>query len=189
MKVLNFNDPYVDIKGNVNNLGDLFSDTIYDDTELKGSIEKLNESLADYGIDNVATTFYQGWYTDQGVPNTVRTDFLNCSAEDIVSVKCANTFFAIYAVFYDGGKNQLSIANASNTKELSAIAPNNTDYCIVNVVDNKDISPSTIGKVSVYVNNAIDELKNDLGGLTFSASGTTLSITDGTNTWTLNANS
>ena len=33
------------------------------------------------------------------------------------------------------------------------------------------------------------EQKNDLGGLTFSASGTTLSITDGTNTWTLGANS
>ena len=31
--------------------------------------------------------------------------------------------------------------------------------------------------------------KNDLGGLTFSASGTTLTITDGTNTWTLGANS
>ena len=35
----------------------------------------------------------------------------------------------------------------------------------------------------------LTEQKNDLGGLTFSASGTTLSITDGTNTWTLEANS
>lgn len=35
----------------------------------------------------------------------------------------------------------------------------------------------------------VAELKNDLGGLTFSASGTTLSITDGTHTWTLEANS
>ena len=35
----------------------------------------------------------------------------------------------------------------------------------------------------------VAEIKNDLGGLTFSASGTTLSITDGTNTWTLKANS
>ena len=31
--------------------------------------------------------------------------------------------------------------------------------------------------------------KGDLGGLSFSVSGTTLSITDGTNTWTLGANS
>ena len=35
----------------------------------------------------------------------------------------------------------------------------------------------------------VAEIKNDLGGLTFSASGTTLSITDGTHTWTLEANS
>ena len=34
-----------------------------------------------------------------------------------------------------------------------------------------------------------NKIKNDLGGLSFSASGTTLSITDGTNTWTLEANS
>ena len=31
----------------------------------------------------------------------------------------------------------------------------------------------------------VAELKNDLGGLSFSVSGTTLSITDGTNTWTI----
>ena len=35
----------------------------------------------------------------------------------------------------------------------------------------------------------VAEIRNDLGGLTFSASGTTLTITDGTHTWTLQANS
>lgn len=35
----------------------------------------------------------------------------------------------------------------------------------------------------------VAEIKNDLGGLSFSASGTALTITDGTNTWTLEANS
>lgn len=34
-------------------------------------------------------------------------------------------------------------------------------------------------------NEAVTQIKNDLGGLSFSVSGTTLSITDGTNTWTL----
>lgn len=33
--------------------------------------------------------------------------------------------------------------------------------------------------------NEVAKLKNDLGGLSFSVSGTTLSITDGTNTWSL----
>ena len=40
-------------------------------------------------------------------------------------------------------------------------------------------------EVTERINNEIDVLKNDLGGLSFSVSGTTLSITDGTNTWTL----
>ena len=35
----------------------------------------------------------------------------------------------------------------------------------------------------------VNQQKNDLGGLSFSVSGTTLSITDGINTWTLEANS
>ena len=41
------------------------------------------------------------------------------------------------------------------------------------------------GENNRTVNDEIEQIKNDLGGLTFSASGTTLSITDGTNTWTL----
>ena len=51
--------------------------------------------------------------------------------------------------------------------------------------------PITHAKAVLYgennktVNDEIELLKNDLGGLSFSVSGTTLSITDGTNTWTL----
>ena len=41
------------------------------------------------------------------------------------------------------------------------------------------------GENNRTVNDEIEQIKNDLGGLTFSASGTTLTITDGTNTWTL----
>ena len=41
------------------------------------------------------------------------------------------------------------------------------------------------GENNRTVNDEIELLKNDLSGLSFSVSGTTLSITDGTNTWTL----
>ena len=41
------------------------------------------------------------------------------------------------------------------------------------------------GENNKTVNDEIELLKNDLGGLSFSVSGTTLSITNGTNTWTL----
>ena len=106
MKVLNFNDPYVDSKGNVNNLEDVlsdisvdltdyakktdipatlpanggnsdtvnnhtvesdvpvnakFTDTIYDDTEVKGSIEELKNDLvaSNAGAHN---SVYRGKY-------------------------------------------------------------------------------------------------------------------------------
>ena len=56
---------------------------------------------------------------------------------------------------------------------------------IESAVGSTDIS--TIGDGTVT--GAISTVNSNLGGLTFSASGTTLSITNGTNTWTLEANS
>lgn len=44
---------------------------------------------------------------------------------------------------------------------------------------------STPITMNIDGNEAVTQIKNDLGGLSFSVSGTTLSITDGTNTWTL----
>ena len=42
-----------------------------------------------------------------------------------------------------------------------------------------------VGENNKTLDTELTELKNDLGGLSFSVSGTALSITDGTNTWTL----
>lgn len=56
-------------------------------------------------------------------------------------------------------------------------------------LDGKDgvqINDSSTNSTSTWSSSKIN---SKLGGLTFSASGTTLSITDGTNTWTLEANS
>ena len=44
---------------------------------------------------------------------------------------------------------------------------------------------STPITMTIDGNEAVTKLKNDLSGLSFSVSGTTLSITDGTNTWSL----
>ena len=41
------------------------------------------------------------------------------------------------------------------------------------------------GRSNNLLTEDVDSIKNDLGGLSFSVSGTTLSIIDGTNTWTL----
>ena len=64
----------------------------------------------------------------------------------------------------------------------------------VGILATKDWVISLINKVikrrdGETLASDVAEIKNNLGGLSFSASGTTLSITNGTNTWTLEANS
>ena len=73
------------------------------------------------------------------------------------------------------------------TTDASGIGSRNESRIvdIEGTVGSTDISDIGDGTIT----NAISMMSSKLGGLTFSASGTTLSITDGTNTWTLEANS
>ena len=73
------------------------------------------------------------------------------------------------------------------TTDVSGLASRNESRIvdIEGTVGSTDISAIGDGTVT----GAISMMSSKLGGLTFSASGTTLSITDGTNTWTLEANS
>ena len=73
------------------------------------------------------------------------------------------------------------------TTDASGIGSRNESRIvdIEGTVGSTDISDIGDGTVT----GAISMMSSKLGGLTFSASGTTLSITDGTHTWTLEANS
>ena len=73
------------------------------------------------------------------------------------------------------------------TTDASGIGSRNESRIvdIEGTVGSTDISDIGDGTIT----NAISMMSSKLGGLTFSASGTTLSITDGTHTWTLEANS
>ena len=73
------------------------------------------------------------------------------------------------------------------TTDVSGLASRNESRIvdIEGTVGSTDISAIGDGTVT----GAISAVNDKLGGLTFSASGTTLSITDGTHTWTLEANS
>ena len=99
-------------------------------------------------------------------------------------------------IFFNGwkGVNQRNfmIAEGKFDEWIDYITPTgnsgrlNVDVAnLKNDVGSTDISAIGDGTVT----GAISAVNDKLGGLTFSASGTTLSITDGTNTWTLEANS
>ena len=108
-------------------------------------------------------------------------------------------------VYADSISNELAtdtvrIMNATNSPYGVDNVNNDFHYTIYNVNDDKykRILAYDIRKNDMYMIMKKDGMwgtwaklatMDKLGGLTFSASGTTLSITDGKNTWTLEANS
>ena len=265
MKVLNFNDPYVDRKGDVNNLGDVlsdtsvdltdyakktdipatlpanggnadtvnnhtvesdvpenavFTDTIYDDTEVKGSIEELNRSLGVIGKCKNLLNPTKKTSTSKGITFTANGDgtyTLNGTCEtgsifyfELGNVEVPNKNLVLLGSknvnvgIYISGKTNTAFGNTSiinddvkGTKVGFGIAIRNGVICTNEIVKPMicenlnatydDFVPYT-GDGDTLTHD-VAEIKNDLGDLSFSASGTALTITDGTNTWTLNANS
>ena len=86
-----------------------------------------------------------------------------------------------------------AIIKGCNTVEFEFTTTPTTNYIRLAITDtnlseNITLTNNGIGNTVVELVEDVSALKNDLGGLSFSVSGTTLSITDGTNTWTLEAN-
>ena len=156
----------------------------------------LNESLADYGLNNKATPLKQGGYTaEDGTYENVgywvcTSEMIPCKKGDTITIKSqyGKTHTFIMVRYYNASKQFIGTTwNENSNTYTTTCSFDNVAYCNVNFqkdYDGQGITPSEV-VVSVYVNNAIEKLKNDLGGLSLSVSGTTLSITDGTNTWTL----
>ena len=104
-------------------------------------------------------------------------------------------------IFENGSTNNIRYA-INKAHKLSITTSADAEYLIVRVgVSNSGTSITywnfqleegdTATPYEPYIpsvkmlSHDVANLKNDLGGLSFSVSGTTLSITDGTNTWTL----
>ena len=196
MKVLNFNDPYVDSEGNVNNLKDVLSDT-----KVKGSIEKLSSNLDTLEYSDVA-----GGKNLANVDNISNTFAFKVSGNRtyIVSANGANTYRVLG---FKNGKHTTNIALNTNLTNGSIINTSDLDIDEIHIDFTNKVTGFLDDKLflryyeyedaqyepyipSVKMLTAdVAELKNDLGGLSLSASGTTLTITNGVKTWTLNANS
>ena len=170
-------------------------DSLYNKDKM---LTEQNENLDEQGLLNKFDGQYkQGAYsTNDGTwidlgSAISNTNKIYCKSGDIIDLKYSSSIKYLFIEFFNGNDEFISSKIVDNASALRETAPENTSYIRfgIQVEDGALISPDTAGKTIVYVNNAIDEIKKDLGGLTFSASGTTLTITDGTNTWTLGANS
>lgn len=152
------------------------------------AVTKVNESLDDQGLLNKFDgELVQGYPSNNDITKTYDNanyvcskNPIDCNGGDYIEVKNQYTIGTVH--FYDSEKAYIS------NMVFPCEAPSNAKYFRFRIGYVENITPQTVGKISVYINNAIDELKNDLGGLSFSVNGTTLTITDGTNTWTLSAN-
>lgn len=260
MKVLNFNDPYVDRKGYVNNLGDVlsdisvdltdyakktdipatlpanggnadtvnnhtvesnvpenavFTDTIYDDTEVKESIVKLSSNLDTLefgeisGVNNILditqnyisnsngvlsvsgnkVTVTGDWYCYYIIDVEENTDYFISGNVD------SYTNFNYCAVYNEDVSTPIVIDclnktfNSGNNTKIAFLLYSGNGESGTTVFSNLMIEKGTKATDYKPYIPSVKMLADDLGGLSFSVSGTTLSITDGENTWTLNANS
>ena len=133
---------------------------------LADEVSARNESLDDYGLGNKFDgNLRQGFFNDNSVWTNSTSDvtsnsLFTCKAGDVVTVK-ASKESNIYIKFFDSSNNMLQKANSTQTKEFTQKAPTNAVKFAFSL-SYSNIKPSDFSHVGIYINNAIDELKNDL---------------------------
>lgn len=137
---------------------------------LADEVKEQNDSLSDYGFDNKFDGEYkQGAYstangTWQDLGSAIsNTNKIYCKSGDIIDLKYSSSIRYLFIEFFNGNDEFISSKVADNASVLRETAPENTSYIRFGMqVANGTLTPDTAGKTIVYVNNAIDELKNDL---------------------------
>lgn len=128
-------------------------------------------------------------YISTSKESCLSKNFINCKKGDEVEIICegVETAIQIYE-FNTASVSEVSLSGITkyNRDKISyTVQKEDTKYILFCI---RDKIPSNIGKVKVYINNKLHILCNQVGNLSLSVSGTTLTITDGTNTWNLTAN-
>lgn len=144
--------------------------TIFNRNGIQGEITNVNESLNEQGLLNKfdgelvqehATAGYSDYYVSS-------KNYIECVGGKNVTLKVDGAYTDIGFAFYDVNYSRISMSTTDNSGKLyeyTAIAPNNAKYIKVNIgwsYNAHTVSPQTVGKVTVYINNEIDNLKNDL---------------------------
>lgn len=137
---------------------------------LAEEVNEQNESLGDYGLYNKfeGSVTYNYWYNKKNgeyqssSTSATLTNKTNCSEGNIVRVMCPSAT-NVSIVFYNSSNEFISGTDKDGT-DVQFIAPTNASYCRINFYKSGGFG-GNIGKIGVYINNAIDELKNDLSNL------------------------
>ena len=135
---------------------------------LAEEVNAQNESLADYGLDNKAVNLLQGYYDvrDGSKYNSSKylcTEKLAVSQGQTIKVIAEKTLYGIHFVLFNEDTYVSSITTVKSGDVLTV--PSGVTKVGINFSYNADVSPNTSGHIGVYIDNAIDELKNDLSNL------------------------
>ena len=131
------------------------------------ALDKTNASLDNYGLVNVFDgQLSQGAYDSSTGAIYTSGDYVcsttkySCKGGDIINLYTEKD---IAEILFWNGNTYISSQYVMTGGKLSAKAPSNATLFALNVGKSGGVTPQTVGKVAVYVNNAIDKLNNDLG--------------------------
>lgn len=149
-------------------------------------INTLNDSLGDYNLDNKNTQKLLQGSVNTSTGAIVSTDNTYVTTEKIACTKTVNVetekdYPYIFCGCYKADNTFISRITLKNNGVVQAYTlPQGTAKVQVTIgyasSSGTQVTPSTVGNVRVYADNAIDQLKADLGGLAFkteTVSGTT----------------
>ena len=137
---------------------------------LAEEVSAQNSNLSDYGLNNVARNIIQGRWIHGSYElkeNTVCTDKLKCNGGEKINVKLKEIFKFIWVEYFDANDNYLSSSgDVVDVSKAQFTIPTNAKKYVVNFQKAYGyivpITPQTVGHIGIYVDNSIDELKNDL---------------------------
>ena len=131
---------------------------------LADEVSTQNESLEDYGLTNQFDgKFTQGFYNTDGVlenssTRITTTNKIHCKTGSTVNIKSDTLFEWNAIVLYDSSENVLGITSIGEK-----IVTENVSYIRVYLgLLEVMLSPSTVGRVNIYIDNSIEEINNDI---------------------------
>ena len=130
---------------------------------LAEEVNAQNESLEDYGLNNVFDDEYKdGFYESDGLyygnPQWKTTkNSLIVSSGNILSMNLDSMPTYARIVYFNDSDTFVSYEDLNGVKNAKLKVPSGATKFHISMY------PNTINIESIYINNAIDEIKNDLG--------------------------
>ena len=135
---------------------------------LAEEVSAQNESLDNQGLLNKVTEVQQGRWNissgvfEDGIYYVSSKESISCNGNSNIKLKCDNAE-AFDIVFFNG--SSFISGESKNGSELLFTTPSNATSFKFNIYNGNQLTPQNIGKIEVYVDNQIEQLKNDLDKL------------------------